>query len=89
MAEQIDTADHVRHGPSGEQWLVARVTKTHLYPCGWPPSCADLSDCTLIKRATLAERLKLLRELAAGQGPHRDYALSVLAADGVREDGNG
>ena len=32
----IDTADHVKHGPSGETWVVAYVEDDRLAWCGWP-----------------------------------------------------
>lgn len=84
----IDTGDRVRHRPSGEEWLVARVVGEQLHPCGWPPSRALLSDCALIKRATADERLQVLQELAAGQGEHAGWAreavqgLQVVACPG-------
>jgi hypothetical protein len=82
-AETIDTADHVKHGPSGEEWVVARATSTHVYPCGWPPSRGDMADCTLIKKATPGERDKLLEALAAGTSENAAWAKSALAASGV------
>lgn len=79
----IDTGDHVKHGPSGEEWLVARTNSLHLFPCGWPPTRADLADCTLIKKATPEERLSLLRDLADGQSMHSAWARSVLTGIGM------
>jgi hypothetical protein len=87
LAMVIDTADHVLHGPTGEEWLVARVTSTHLHPCGWPPSMADLSDCTLIRKAKPEERLQLLRELARGQSMNASWARSALDALGENHGG--
>lgn len=78
----IDTADHVLHGPSGEKWLVGRVTDTHVHPLGWPPSSAPIADCTLVKKATATEREALLREIAAGSGPHTEWARTVVASSG-------
>ncbi len=60
----IDTADHVLHGPSGETWVVAYVDGDRLAWCGWPEGEAKLADCTLLKKATTAQRDKLLLELA-------------------------
>ena len=82
----IDTADYVKHGPTGETWVVARVNGKHLHPCGWPPTRADLSDCTLVKKATQGAREKLLRELANGQTEHAGWAAETL---GVAEPSEG
>ena len=60
----IDTGDHVRHGPTGEDWVVVCVVGDKLSWCGWPEGMADLADCTLTRKATDKERDKLLRELA-------------------------
>lgn len=56
----IDVADSVHHGPSGEDWVVARVTDRHVYPAGWPPIRADLADCTLIEKATEQQRTEMI-----------------------------
>lgn len=61
--EQIELADYVHHRPSGEDWVVARVTDTHLYPAGWPPGRARLSDCTLLEKATPERLAWMLEEL--------------------------
>lgn len=55
----IDTGDIVLHGPTGEEWVVKRVTGNRLEWCGWPPGSADLADCTLIKKATPEGRAAL------------------------------
>jgi hypothetical protein len=39
--------DHVRHGPTGETWIVAAVDGADLWPAGWPESCARVADCEL------------------------------------------
>lgn len=76
----IDTGDAVRHGPTGEEWLVARVEGNRLSWCGWPPGgWTELADCTLVRKATQESRAKLLEDLAAGDGPHAAWAKSVLA----------
>jgi hypothetical protein len=64
VGDLIEIADTVRHGPSGEEWLVARVDGEHLWPCGWPESRARLADCTLIEKATPIERVRLRKQLA-------------------------
>ena len=63
--ERIDTGDHVHHGPTGEDWVVAFVDDDRLYWCGWPEGSANLSDCTLTKKATPEERAALIQRLAA------------------------
>jgi len=79
---QIDTADHVHHKPSGEDWVVAYVAADRLAWCGWPQGQAALADCTLLRKATAAERDKLLHEMAAsGSDDMRAaYARGRLAA---------
>lgn len=62
----IDTADHVRHAPSNEDWFVAYVRGDRLAWCGWPEGEASLADCTLLKKATPEERDELLRVMASG-----------------------
>lgn len=64
----IDTADHVHHAPSGENWVVAYVKGDRLAWCGWPQGEAALADCRLVKKATDAERDMLLRTMAAITG---------------------
>lgn len=66
----IDTADVVKHGPTGEEWLVARVRDDRLAWCGWPQGWAALSDCTLVRKATPEQREKLLRDIADSHGHH-------------------
>ena len=84
MNGSIDTADHVQHGPSGETWVVAYVKGDRLAWCGWPQGEAALSDCTLVKKASGAERDKLLREMAAidSSDARATYARNQLAHEG-------
>lgn len=67
---EIDTGDHVLHGPTGETWVVARVLEDKLAWCGWPQGWANLADCTLVKKACPESRLRLLREIAGSSGHH-------------------
>lgn len=60
---RIEIADHVHHRPSGENWVVARVTEQHVYPAGWPPCRADIADCELIHKATPEQVENLKRDL--------------------------
>ena len=69
MAE-IDTADIVHHGPTGEDWVVARVKDDRLAWVGWPQGWATLADCTLVRKATEPQRAELLRGLAGSKGHH-------------------
>ncbi len=61
----FSTADHVRHEPTGEDWIVAYhdPETDDLAPCGWPPCIAKGRDCTLIKAASPHESVKLLGQL--------------------------
>lgn len=36
---------HVRHVPSGEDWVALLIKDGKVYAAGWPPSIGDLSDC--------------------------------------------
>lgn len=81
MSQCIDTGDYVRHGPTGETCVVARVEGDRLAWLGWPPGWADLSDCTLVQKAAPGDREKLLRELAAGQHHCAGWARDRLAKD--------
>jgi hypothetical protein len=78
----IDTADHVRHIPTGEEWVVACVIGNRLSWCGWPEGTAALSDCELVEKATPEYRDALLRKMATtGAGDHRGrYAIERIAS---------
>lgn len=84
----IDTGDSVKHGPTGETWLVAYVQGDRLAWCGWPPGEARLSDCTLIQKATPEARDKLLKEMAdmtldpGGYDRRKSYAQHRLSVNG-------
>jgi hypothetical protein len=54
----------VRHGPSGETWVLAAVDGEHVYPAGWPPSRAEAGDCTLVEAADDAEHVRMVTEAA-------------------------
>ena len=69
----IDTADHVRHKPTGENWVVACVQGNRLSWCGWPEGSAELTDCELTYKATQEERNKLLHDLASMGGGRSDH----------------
>lgn len=79
--QKYRTGDVIRHIPSGEEWLVADVTNTHIGCCGWPHTMAPFADVELVKPATDEAHLKLLREMAdmSSPDPRRSYAQDVLA----------
>jgi hypothetical protein len=87
-AAAIDTADHIHHEPSGEEWLVAYVRGDHVVCCGWPESAAKLSDCRLVRKASRAERHCLLIDMAgSGAGGSRgSYAIWRLTNDPTFDD---
>jgi hypothetical protein len=61
--------DHVGHNPSGEEWVLACDEENgEIIPAGWPEGLAKATDCILLKAATDAERLKMLRDVAAISG---------------------
>jgi hypothetical protein len=78
----IDTGDRVLHGPTGEKWVVAYVQDDRLAWCGWPEGSAQLSDCTLIEKATPEYRDELLRAMTEmkGDDARKRYAIQRLAA---------
>lgn len=84
MSDAIDTGDAVVHGPTGETWLVAYVEDGQLAWCGWPEGTADVSDCTLVRKATPEQRVTLLRELGAEHRTH-DRRFRVARATLERE----
>lgn len=66
---KIRCGDHVHHGPSNEEWVVAWAdyATDDLAWCGWPNGIARISDCTRIKRATDDEhRSQLAQVLECG-----------------------
>lgn len=48
----IDIGDRVLHAPTGETWVVARISGGYLYCAGWPCTRAPMSDCTLLEKAS-------------------------------------
>ena len=60
----IRCGDVVKHGPSGEMWLVAYVDNDYLSWCGWPPGEAKVIDCTLVKKCSDEEHVTLLKQVA-------------------------
>lgn len=75
------TGDVVRHIPSGEEWLVADVTSTHIGCAGWPHTLAPFADVELVEAATDVYHLELLQRMAdmSSPDPRRSYAIDMLA----------
>lgn len=71
---EIDTADHVYIECLDETWLVAMVEGGRVTCCGWPESTIEVDKCELLEKATEAERLALLRDMAASSGRRLGYA---------------
>lgn len=59
----IEIADTVKHLPSGEEWIVARVNDLYVWPCGWPETRAHLSDLILVNKASDESRKSLIEDL--------------------------
>lgn len=54
--------DVVRHGPTGEEWILAcDEERGEVMPCGWPMCIAKSQDCALVKAATEDERSAMLK----------------------------
>ena len=73
--------DVVRHGPSGEKWVLAcdedsagrsgPDTRGRVLPAGYPETLAEAVDCTLVRAATDAERREQLEQSAGPGAGHR------------------
>lgn len=59
--------DAVKHGPTGETWVVAGIRDGYLAWVGWPEGRAKVEDCTLVKAATDSEHRQLLDKLASSK----------------------
>lgn len=78
---EITTADHVLHKPSGETWVVAYVKDGWLVACGWPKTRVPVQDCSLVYKATDIEYSQLLYQLARSKNTldtRVQYAKQVL-----------
>lgn len=64
------TGDTVLHKPTGETWLVAcaHEDRDELYWMGWPPGCARLSDCELMRACSDEEYRGYLQAIAEIRG---------------------
>lgn len=60
--------DRVKHGPSGETWVLACDSQDdEVMPAGWPESYANVGDCELVREATDEEREKMLKSATHGR----------------------
>ncbi len=82
----IDTGDVVKHAPTGEEWVVAYIDGPRLSWLGWPPGLALVSDCTLVEKATLEQRIRVLRQLAESQHHGSARARETLEREGLTVD---
>ena len=80
MSEQqtFRAGDVVKHGPSGETWVLAcDEFSGSVWPCGWPETRANASDCELVTPADDGERLDMLTTVAAIQSDQRRRAIAL------------
>jgi hypothetical protein len=69
--EAMRVGDIIRHKPSGEKWLVAKVCENGgIIAAGWPCTYAETSDCELIEVCEDIQHADMLRRLASL--PHDD-----------------
>jgi hypothetical protein len=88
MVDAVKTpraGDTVKHGPTGETWLVAYVDGDRLAMCGWPFGEAKLSDCTLLKRASDVNHAAMLQRLADMQDKNDPRCIHARAALKARQ----
>lgn len=84
------TGDHVKHGPTGETWVVGYVDGDRMSWLGWPPGEARTEDCTVVKACTDEEHEQVLRQLAQSQdGKRARMGVLGLAALGKSPLGRG
>ncbi len=88
---RIKAGDSVKHGPSGESWLVAAVRGEDLFPAGWPCTRASVADCELIESCTEEKSLEMTERCAAmtgdGSDPRRSIARTEIFERGLRSIG--
>lgn len=66
---QFRAGDHVKHGPSGEEWeLACDEERGEVMPSGWPMCIAKAEHCTLIKSATDEKRAEVLKSWSEQRG---------------------
>lgn len=68
---RIQAGDSVKHGPTGETWFVLGVDGRGGKVCvaGWPPTIAELADCTLVEAGNgITDREREYRDAHFGRG---------------------
>lgn len=69
LGPTLRAGDRVKHGPTGETWVLATDEEDHkVFACGWPETRAEVSDCTVVTMATDDERRKMLANVATSGG---------------------
>lgn len=75
--------DTVKHGPTGETWVLAcDQDRREVLPAGWPETVAKAEDCVLVESASDTERLAMLRRVA-GSGSYRGSVARLQLATAV------
>ena len=65
MTKKLRAGDVVTHRPSGETWVLATDEEDgRVYPCGWPETMANATDCDWTGRAPADDRITMLRQAA-------------------------
>lgn len=73
--------DSVKHALSGETWILACDQRGNdVLPAGWPETLAKATHCRLVKAATDAERIDMLRRVAGARPSHEDTGCRVNLA---------
>lgn len=69
--------DVVKHGPTGETWLLAYADheRGEVSACGWPESIARIEHCELLKAGSDSAHEELLRTWASKDD--RDHRIAV------------
>ena len=64
----LRAADHVKHKPTGEKWVLAfgdlEDGDGRVSPCGWPETLAQAEDCELIQAASDKDHIAMLNTWA-------------------------
>lgn len=79
MSQGIDTGDAVYIEGLDETWLVAYRHNGYVCCCGWPESQVEEKHCTMKRKATPEQRLKLLHEMKSLQDSRGSHARHELA----------
>jgi len=81
VVRPLRAADVVKHGPTGEEWVLAcDEERGEVMPCGWPMSIAKANDCTLVESATEYERESMLKTWSQKTDPESNRDWRTLTA---------